>query len=202
MFQAIGTYDAIGYAFFALENIVDECGGIRPASQPLVDSFRCVAAATPLLLKYQGTGRIHVVAQETDLGHQLLEMDGYLGLVDYGGGYPRDWRHLRSDDQTSKTRPAGPGRGLIIQVSRREFFLVGANYRLHLRPEGAPAGHLRSDELNERLQSHLIHYVLVDEGHFDEAGSFCVDRRRNGDETDAGIWVEPDVGVVHVVLCE
>jgi hypothetical protein len=42
----------------------------------------------------------------------------------------------------------------------------------------------------------------VDEGHFDENGAFVVDRRRNGDETDHGVWVETDVGVVHVVLCD
>jgi hypothetical protein len=45
-------------------------------------------------------------------------------------------------------------------------------------------------------------YVRVDEGHFDAEGAFVVDRRRNGDEIDGGVWAEPDTGVVRVVACE
>jgi hypothetical protein len=54
----------------------------------------------------------------------------------------------------------------------------------------------------EFLLTRLANYVVVDEGHFDEDGQYVVDRRRNGDETDHGVWVEPDCGVVHVVLCD
>jgi len=46
------------------------------------------------------------------------------------------------------------------------------------------------------------HYVTVDEGHFADSGAFVVDRRRNGDEIDAGIWVEPDVRVVRVITSD
>jgi beta-galactosidase GanA len=52
IFRAIGDYDAIGYAFFAIEDIVGEDGEVRPELRPLVDSFRCVATAVPLLLEH------------------------------------------------------------------------------------------------------------------------------------------------------
>ena len=52
------------------------------------------------------------------------------------------------------------------------------------------------------LLPRLSHYLFVEEGHFDETGSYVVVRRRNGDEVDYGIWVEPDTGVVHAVLTE
>jgi hypothetical protein len=200
MFRAIGDYNAIGYAFFAIEHVVGEDGGVRAGLQPLVDSFRCVAAAVPLLLDYQGTGRIHTVAEEADLGLQLYDFEGYTGLVDFGGGYSRDWRHPGA--RVEPTSDPGPGRGLIVQVARHEFYLVGASYRLHLRPKGAPADQLQAARSREHLLSRLAHYVRVDEGHFDEEGVFVVDRRRNGDETDSGVWVEPDVGVVHVLMCD
>jgi hypothetical protein len=196
MFQAIGDYNAIGYAFFGIEHIVGEDGEVRPELRPLVDSFRCVAAAVPLLLDYQGTGRIHTVAQEAELGLKVYDFDRYTGLVDFGGTYSRDWRHPNTRGTS------GPGRGLIVQVATHEFYLVGASYRLHLRPKGAPAEQLQAARTRDPLLSRLAHYVRVDEGHFDEEGAFVVDRRRNGDETDNGVWVEPDVGVVRIMMCD
>ena len=201
IFQAVGTYDAVGYAFFGIEHIVAEDGGVRPELAPLVDSFRCVAAAAPLLLEYQGTGCIHTIAQEADLGTQRLDLDGYLGLVEFGGRYTKDWRHADRFRAEHEVTP-GPGRGLVVQTDEHEFFLVGAGYRLNLRPKSAPADHAQAAQISTHLLTRLAHLIRIDEGHFDEAGYFIVDRRRNGDETDSGIWVEPDVGVVHVVLCE
>lgn len=201
MFRAIGDYDAIGYAFFAIEHVLDEDGGVRSELAPLVDSFRCVAAAAPLLLQHQGTGRIHAVVQEENLGAQILDLDGYHGMTEFGNHAGKDWRHPRKPhrgDASSLNR----GRGLVVQVDTHEFYLVGAAYRLHLRPKGTPAQALDSAQTNPRLLTRLAHYVRVDEGHFDEDDNFVVDRRRNGDETDNGVWVEPDVGVVHVVMCE
>jgi hypothetical protein len=198
VFQAVGNHNAIGYAFFGIEHAVGADGEIEPDLLPLVESFRCIAAAIPLLLAYQGSPRIHVVAQEADLGVQTFDFEGYRGLVNFGRAGPMDWRHRRS------RTPGGtsPGRGLIVQTARHEFYLVGGSYHLHLRLKSAPATHLQPAQTNDRLLTRLAHYVRVDEGHFDAERTFIVDRRRNGDETDNGIWVEPDVGVVRVELCE
>jgi beta-galactosidase GanA len=212
MFRAIGAYNAIGYAYFAIEHILDGDGNVRTELQPLVDSFRCVAAAIPLLLAYQGTDRIHVIAQEADLGAQILDFDGYIGMVTFDPGpLPRggkDWRHAAPSITVTPSPGTGPGRGLIVQTGAHEFYCVGANYRLHLRRKRKPAEQLRAAEGHPFLMSRLTHYVRVDEGRFDKNGAFVVDRRRNGDETDNGVWVEPDViavtstAVVHMVLCD
>jgi hypothetical protein len=98
--------------------------------------------------------------------------------------------------------PQERGRGLVIQVDRHEFYVVGANIRLYLRPKVPPESALDASWARNHLLTRLAHYVRVDEGHFDDQGSFVVDRRRNGDETDHGVWAEPDVGLVHVVMCE
>jgi len=169
-----------------------------------VDSFRSVAAAIPLLLEHQGTGRVHAVVQEEGLGSQHMDFEGYTGLVQFGGSFGKDWRHPGQRPMPGPVPDAKEerGRGLIIQVSTHEFFLVGAAYRLYLRPAVPVERAMDASHSSDFLRARLAHYVIVDEGHFDPGGSFIVDRRRNGDETDHGVWVEADVGVVHVVMCE
>jgi hypothetical protein len=47
-----------------------------------------------------------------------------------------------------------------------------------------------------------VHYLSVDQGYFDEDGKFVTVIRRNGGQIDWGLWVEGDIGVVRVRLCE
>ena len=61
IFRAVADYNLIGYFFFGIEYIIDENGLVRPELQTLVDSIGFVGAVTPLLLKYQSTGKIHAV---------------------------------------------------------------------------------------------------------------------------------------------
>jgi hypothetical protein len=205
MFRALADYNAIGYHFFAVEEIVGDDGAVRPEAQMLVDSFRCTASALPLLLKHQGTGKIHAVVQEENLASQTFDLEGYYGLVLFDSpSVPRphkDWRHGPKRPTASDQRAEERGRGLVFQVSEHEFYLVGGGYRLLLRPKTAPEKALDASLAKDSLLACLANYVCVDEGHFDPQGSFVVDRRRNGDETAAGVWVEPDVGVVRVLLC-
>ena len=196
IFRALGDYGAIGYAFFAIEHILAEDGSIRADHAMLVDSFRSAAAAIPLLLQYQGTGKIHTIVQEENLHAQTLSLDGWLGLVEFGDFW-KDWRHrdhLLGEQQR--------GRGLVIQADRNEFYLVGGAYRLVLRPILPPEQQLDISVTRDNLLHCLAHYVSVEEGHFDASGRFVVDRRRNGDEIDNGVWVEPDTGVVRVVMTD
>jgi len=206
MFRGIADYNLIGNFFFGIEYIVTPDGAVRPEYQTLVDNFHCVSSAIPLLLKYQGTGKIHSVVQEYKLTTQRLDLDGYMGIVDFGektarwGG--KDWRHNAGwmwNEQPSMNR----GRGLVVQASKNEFYLVGVNYRLFLRRKptldkmGAPL--LVSDWATK-----IFGYIVsVDEGHFDRKGEFIADRRRNGDEIfRRGLWVESDIGVLRVITCD
>jgi hypothetical protein len=201
LFRAIADYSAIGYAFFAAEQILAEDGVVRPEARMLVESLKCVSHAIPLLLQYQGTGRVHAIIQEENQAAQTLDLDGYLGVAQFGaGGLPggKDWRHHIKPPVAENTR----ARGLVIQASRHEFYLVGANYLLLLRPMLPPNRQSDIPFAKELLQDRLTRYVSVEEGHFARNGEFVVDRVRNGDETDHGLWVEPDTGVVRAILCE
>jgi hypothetical protein len=207
LFRAIADYNLIGYSrMHLLESIVAEDGSLRPGSKVGTDTIRSIAASIPLLLKYQGTGKIHAVVQEEDIDAQLLDMDGYLGSAVFAGGYmPRidkDWRH----DSPEEIKPAPPdpnrGRGLVFQANKNEFYLVGVNYRLFLRPKLAPEKMLDATFVYDFFQSKNAHQVKVDEGHFDQNGQFVVDRRRNGDVITNGVWVEVDTGIVRVIMCD
>jgi hypothetical protein len=204
MYRAIAEYSAIGYHFFAIENIVGEDGKARPEMQPIVDSMRTVAAVAPLLLKYQGTGKIHAVIQEENLASQRLDLDGCLAVVEFGEGFPRfisrDWRHRPDWVSLRPSADTKRGCGLVIQASEKELYLVGAHYRLNLRPKLSPD--LLDPSAWGPWSSRQVGYIRVDEGHLDEQGRFIADRERNGDEISSGLWVEPDIGVLRVILSD
>jgi len=201
MFRAIADYNLIGYFFFGIEYIVTGDGSFRPEFRMLVDSIQCIAQAIPLLLKYQGTDKIHPVAQDEYMKSQEFDFEGYNGLVQFGGGQAppawKDWRH--PPDETmfkSRNEDCNRGRGLIIQVNKNEFYLVGANYRLFVHPKQS------TDKMQAPLPVTDPSYISVDEGHFDQNGKFVIDRQRNGGQVLAGVWVEPDCGVVRVMMCD
>ena len=202
LFRAIADYNLIGYhRMGGLESIVDKDGSVHPESQIGVDTIRCVAAVVPLLLKYQGTGRIHAVIQEEYMSQHWLNLDGYLGRVQFGAGRTpiagTDWRHMPGELMAKTNVDNNRGRGLVIQASLHEFYLVGANYRLFLRRKftGNKQSPVSHDDMTGRQ-------LRVEEGHFDRNGEFIVDRKRNGDNISSGLWVVPDIGVLRVITCD
>jgi hypothetical protein len=193
LYSAVANYNLIGYhRMGGLETIVADDGTVRPEARIGVETIRVVASVLPLLLKYQGTGKIHAVMQKEFMESQYLDLDGYMGLVQFGA--PNRARDLPPDPNR--------GRGLVIQASRNEFYLVGVNYRLLLRAKPS----------TEKMQLPLLvadwtpkllgHTVSVDEGHFDRNDKFVVDRTRNGDQVNRGLGVEADNGVLRVITCD
>jgi len=206
MFRAIADYNSIGNFFFGVEYILNEDGMVRPECQTLVDNIRCTSAVIPLLLKYQGTGNIHAVIQDDQLPAQTLDLGDFIGLVEFGEKQApyigKDWRHTSAIWLSKAQTRTKPGCGLVIQVGRNEFYITGSNYRLHLRPKPTLARTQIPLLLADGTAKLLAYYVTVDEGHFDRKGEFINDRRRNGDEISRGIWVEPDINVVRVVMSD
>jgi hypothetical protein len=133
---------------------------------------------------------------------QRLMLDGWSGLVEYGEpgspSRPKDWRHPSTHLPLHTPAPTARGYGLVIQTERDEFYCVGSGYRLVLRPHLPPRQALDAAAADDFLAIRQAHYVSVDEGHIDSGGQYVLDRRRNGDEVDGGVWVEPDCGVVRV----
>ena len=135
-----------------------------------------------------------------------LDLGDYMGWVVLGAGpaprVTKDWRHTLGFLPTGVPTESRRSRGLVIQASPTEFYLVGVNFRLFLRPKMTPELSRDATLSNLFWLARQTRYVSVDEGHFDEQGEFVVDRRRNGDEYDTGLWVEADTGVVRAILCD
>ena len=194
--RAIADYNAIGY-FGEIRPLLGKDGNIDPESETQKDICKCVAAVIPLLLKYQGTGKVHSVIEEDGLTRQLFDFDGYMGLVQCGP--LMHFLYLEKRERAGSTR----GWGLIIQANKKEFYLVGDNYQLYLRPKPSidkmQPPLLGSDWRNTSLGN----FISVEEGHFDQNGEFVAERRRNGDQvTWCGLWAEPGVGVVRAITCD
>jgi len=183
MFHDIADFNAVGY-FLHFDHNPD--GTIRQTR--IADMLRSVAAVIPLLLKYQGTGKIQAVEQEEGMEHHGLagtqiDFDGYMGLIEFG------------DEQHSQQ--PGRGAGLVIQAAKNEFYLVGINWRLLLRAKPPSVALLAGNDLSH--PSFCNYCVSVDEGHFDRNGKYVSDRRRNGDSLRGGVWVGADDGVIRMI---
>jgi len=119
IFHDIADFNAVGY-FLHFDHTPDG----TPKNMRIVNMLKSVAAAIPLLLKYQGTGKIHAVEEEEGMQHHGLggmqmDFDGYMGLIEFGG--------------RARQSGTGPRAGLIIQTAKNEFYMVGINFRLLLR---------------------------------------------------------------------
>jgi hypothetical protein len=180
---------------------------VYPAAQHIADNIQCVASVISLLLKYQGTGRVHAVLHEFGTDSCWLgDLAGYEGMVQFGPprmGAPSDFRHRKAPAPFAGYNPDTAGRGFIIQAGKHEFYLTGFGWRLLLRPKLSPDKN-RTTLCPADMQFEMpeVHYVSVDQGYFDDNGEFVTVLRRNGGQVDWGLWVEGDIGVVRVLLCE
>lgn len=185
MFRNIADYDAIGY-FTHYEQAED--GSLFPAEQRRIDNVRSVAAMIPLLLKYQGTGKIQAVIEEDAVKKrgrmQRMDFDGYMGLAEF-----------RGEDRAG---------GLIIQASKHEFYFAGVDFRIMLRPKPTlgqtPITLLAASDLSH--PNFINFFVRVAEGHFNEKGEYVVDRRINGDDLRGGIWVGRPDSVMQIITSD
>jgi hypothetical protein len=216
IFRAIGDYGALGY--FTYFYGLSEDGALLPDLMRKMNNFRCVAAAIPLILKYQGTGKIHTVMQEmvsesvrdveSEFGFkqtQPMDFDGYIGLIEFG----------EKKSPVKRIEKLERGGGLVIQAKRNEFYLIGFNYRLLLRPKpaynGTQASQLAADWRAEPGSYNFL--IGVEEGHFDQDGVFVAEMRRSGGRIRDGVWAgtpspwylrktDNDYGIVRVVTCD
>jgi hypothetical protein len=207
MFRAIADYNCLGNFFFGVEVLCTPEGEVRPERQTTIDCIRCTAAAAPLLLKYQGTGKIHTFIQEDNVPTWEKEIEGFSLLVEYGDKRTpwsgKDWRHRSPSWMPVPQAKFKAAYAWVIQAARNEFYLVGANCRFYLRPQPTLETIGSSITGGDSFTQNFSFIVSVDEGHIDKNGEFVVDRKRNGDEIGRrGFWVEPDIKVLRVITCD
>jgi hypothetical protein len=210
LFRAIAEYNLVGYSWMGgFDNIIALDGTPRPEMKDAVDTLKCIVSAIPLILKYQGTDKIHAIVQEEYMPYQWFDLGDFVGKVQFGEGMVRpvqkDWRHIKEvtmpkEQVDSDVKPEYKrGRGLLFQTGKNEFFLVGTGWRLFLRRKLPPEETLQlfyhQDLANARQ-------LAVEEGYFDRNGKFVAVRQRNKTPLNSGAWVEADIGVLRVVMGE
>ena len=196
MFYAIGARGAIGYATFGVESSFQSDGTIKPNNIAMRESNKFLLDTQNLLCKYRGTGKIHPVVQEEGVAQANYEFERYYGCVKFV--FPG--RHGQGTGYKGRNAPPAetplPMRGLIFEVSPTEFYLVG-NFHLKLMYKSSPARNM-STQLYP-----MIAFESVQEGYFDEDGTFIVTGERNGDEVMFGdYWAAPHSGVTRVRLID
>jgi hypothetical protein len=196
MLHAIADYNTAGYF---TQNIrrAGIYGDVLSLPETIlkISMMRCVSGVMPLILKYRGTGKIQAIMQPEKEEIQKLDFDGFTGIVEFG-----DWRPAYVPRNPPDNSPGG---GLVIQASRNEFYIAGNNCRLHINAK-PPFDKIEPPKVTARWPHGIgVGYtVSIEEGHFDVNGVFVPDRRRNGDETYHGAWVEPNIGVVRIIMCD
>ena len=175
LFEAIGNYDAVGFAPFGF-NLRDGETELADLYRELATSFRLLADAEPLLhaqrgRRRNGTRALQAGIEEPDVPQRLLEFNGWEALVQwgsvkasYGGEFPSGTRELT-------------GRTLVAQTGDDEFFVLGFDSKVTFRPARS-----RPEDSAELL--------LVEEGRFVD-GEWSAERQLCGDQTFFGLSLRP-----------
>ena len=197
---ALQKHGLCGIHCFAVDSVFDRDGALLPAAKAFGDTVAVLCKMKPLLEKYLGTPHLYAVVQQEGMGGQLLDFGDYLGKVDFFDSITDEpYLHLDFAHDGTGERPQ-KGKGLIVYEGEGSFYLAGQGYKLTLLEKTSPEEMAELLVYHKTLATRNIFYREVQEGYFDEAGRFVPQRRRNGDETDTGLWVAQDVGVVHARL--
>lgn len=152
---AVGAHDAIGFSPFAIES------GDEANNETLKASYKILSQLAPLILEYQGKGKmIGLLAESAEQRQpQKFFLNGHAINVTYE----------RAANVTQTTIP--PSGGLVIAVGPDEFIFAGT-------------GLVATFEANSAGEP-LVGILSVQEGKF-ENGKWIGARWLNGDQTHQG----------------
>jgi len=162
----------------------------------------------PLLQKYQGTDKLRGIYQYPAEPGKLFEFERWKCYITFVGYKAYNWGDVRKDTWHRTPDPlpdtydlrAEKARGLIVNPTDNEFYVVGHGFRLLFNGYEPMDGSIPMNFLNQTVQLTNTEYIEVTEGHFDEKGAYVVDRVRSGDESWRGLWCESDCGVIRFTL--
>jgi len=157
VFYAIGQRETIGFSPFAIDSFVE--ADQTPLTDPnaeLGKSYHTLQQLAPIILQYEGRGKMAGFLLDRDHPQTTLELNGYRLEV--------------SLDEIFGTR-AQTGFGLVIATGPEEFLGAGSGFRISFQlKDGGPVG---------------VGIGSVEEGTLSE-NAWIPGRRLNGDENDQG----------------
>ena len=201
LFYAFGQHDAMGYAPFAIDELLySPASGTKtePADLPLAGSYATATQLAPLILEYQGKGKMAGVVVSADDPPQKIPLGDYVLEVSYARSRrpPATPAALAPAAPDSPPTPAPPGPvpagAIFISVGPDEYIVAGngpVTVTFSPYTTGAPISGVLS----------------IEEGGFVN-GRWAPGRRLNGDETSQGKSVRiggggiPNGGIQRVKL--
>jgi len=196
--------NAAGYARYVYQILGRGAIGVAPfgidyadySNYPLGSKLKDKAMAEPFGKVYaafspmQGQwaqwaleGRTFGIAEAEDRKPQTFDAKGWKIKASF-----REWQFgtASGDDRPAGTETPNGGAALA-QVADNEFVVIGQNIRLAFEGAGANAGKPSM-------------YARVEEGYFDKAGKWIMERNWNGDQTDYGINLTANPTVLKIRL--
>lgn len=202
LLRMIEDYQLSSVHCFAIDSIFDEKGMIKEECLDFRDTISVIRSMKPLLEKYQGSGRIYAIAQYDGMDSCFIDFGDYYGRVYFLNSITDEaYIHLDPAHNEEFYVPQ-TGKGLIVYEGEGSFYLAGRGYKLVLIKKSSLEEMADILGSYKQIAARNISYLKVEEGYFDEKGKFVAVKKRNGDESDMGLWVEPDIGVLHAKLWE
>ncbi len=160
VFYAVGQHDAMCFAPFAIDSIVEP--------HPLTESYRLLSGMMPVITKYHGIGRMIGFTDDSLFGQGFSAYTGrdMRGFDCELGGY-----QLQVVFNKPFEKGKVPASGLIIATNDDEYIVAGTGFTLSFAPKSGEEG--------------TIEILTLDEGKY-ENGKWVTSRRLNGDESQAG----------------
>jgi len=165
--------------------------GSRYTDRRMVEPFaRVYAAFAPmqrLWARWGFEGRTHGVAEGDDRAPQTLALDGWQATVSFREFQFGERAWLKDQNDYPDGSAAPNGGVAIAQTGPNEFVLVGQRARIKLSGAGANAGKMTM-------------LVRAEEGRFDGAGKWIMERNWNGDQTDYGLNLPAEPTVLKLTM--
>ncbi|MEO5687262.1 MAG: DUF5597 domain-containing protein [Burkholderiaceae bacterium] len=178
VWQVLGR-GSLGIAPFGIDytNYSNFPLGSKESAKPLVDAFAPTYAIFESLqrqwARWSFEGRTHGVAEGDDRQDQTIALGAWTATVSF-----REWQFGEKSWPNHPTEfPAGtdkPSGGLVIaQIGDNEFVISGQHARVRIA--------------STQTIGNGAMFARVEEGRFDAAGRWVMERNWNGDQTDWGL---------------
>jgi hypothetical protein len=127
LFYALGDYDALGYAPFGLDMMV-EGAQVKASAQSFAEDCRLLEPAIPVIAELQGTGKLHAALEERYVTDRLISSSAFEILVQFGT------LHTEYGGTFGTQTPAMSGRALIAELAADEFIVMGFDAHVQFSP--------------------------------------------------------------------
>lgn len=199
LFRAVEKYGLSGIHCFAIDSAIDNEGNLRPECEQFRNAIEILSGMKPLLEKYRGSGRIYAVAQYEHMDSQFIDFGDFWGRV-YFLNSITDEPYIHLDNlHDDRKHVEVRGKGLIVYAGNGEFYLAGDGYKLVLIKKDSMEYITSAMRGFKYLNARNQEYIVVEEGRIGDDGRFETKKIRCGDESDMGLWVCHDIGLVHAV---